>query len=64
MTSLEDINTDSMAYKIGNFLLAYNEWSSGEVVVKLENNDGGEYLKINRIRIDEESDIVIDVSSY
>jgi len=64
MTSLEDINTDSMAYKIGNFLLAYNEWTTGEVVVKLENNDGGEYLKINRIRIDEENDIVIDVSSY
>ena len=64
MTSLEDINTDSMAYKIGNFLLAYDEWTSGEVVVKLENDDGGEYLKINRIRIDEESDIVIDVSSY
>ncbi len=64
MTSLEDINTDSIAYKIGNFLLAYNEWTTGEVVVKLENNDGGEYLKINRIRIDEENDIVIDVSSY
>lgn len=62
MVALENIHTDSMAYKIGNFLLAYDEWTTGEVVVKLENDDGGEYLKINRIRIDEENDIVIDVS--
>ena len=55
-----DLQTDSMAYKIANFLLAYDEWTTGNVVVKLE--DDGEYLCINRIRIDEENDIVIDVS--
>lgn len=62
MTSIEgrNLQTDSMAYKIGNFLLAYDEWTSGNVVVKLE--DDGEYLVINRIRIDDENDIVIDVS--
>ena len=55
-----DLQTDSMAYKIANFLLANDEWTTGNVVVKLE--DDGEYLCINRIRIDEENDIVIDVS--
>ena len=62
MVSIEDkdLQTESMAYKIGNFLLAYDEWTTGNVVVKLK--DDGEYLTINRLRIDDENDIVIDVS--
>lgn len=62
MVSIEgkNLQTDTMAYKIGNFLLAYDEWTTGNVVVKLQ--DDGEYLTINRIRIDDENDIVIDVS--
>lgn len=62
MVSIEnkDLQTESMAYKIGNFLLSYDEWTTGNVVVKLK--DDGEYLTINRIRIDDENDIVIDVS--
>lgn len=62
MTIVEgkDLCTDSMAYKIANFLLAYDEWTTGNVCVKLE--DDNEYLQINRIRIDEENDIIIDVS--
>ena len=54
------MKTDSMAYKIANFLLANDEWSTGNVVIKLKDNN--EYLKLNSIRIDEAKDIVIDVS--
>ena len=56
----KDLYTESMASKIAKFLLAYDEWTTGNIVIKLE--DDGEYLCINRIRIDEENDIVIDVS--
>ena len=51
----------SMAYQIGHFLLAYDEWTSGKVYVK--NKDTDEYLQIASIRIDDEdNDIIIDVS--
>ena len=52
-----DIFTETMAYKIAVFLMGHNEFTTGNVVFKLEDD----YLDIDKIRIDEEGDIVFDL---